>query len=480
MNVLLLIYSSLTSHYARTLTYMLQRVDYQPEPFIRWLFRAGNLRNVQKRGAVNWTFRAKAVYGAIVSSVVTYLLVNLLIIYALDDFTGRVGLALIASLAYPFIIVVIITIIITFGRVLIVSPKERAAIKRAKAVYGMLPAHVVAVAGSYGKTTMKELLLHLLSGQYKTRATIANANTLGSIAALAPTIEQDIEYVVVEYGEAYPGDILKATEMTKPEYAFITGLAPNHLDHYNTLDALTQDIGYLVGYLDPCNVYVNGDCDTLTDAIPMGIHYGHQGAGNLHVTDINTQISGTTIKFTYKKTRHTFTTRLLGAHNVGPLMAVVEFCTGQGMAIETVLARLTELEPHEHRMSVRPLGHNSWFIDDTYNGNVNGLLAGLELLASLPATGKKIYITPGLVDQGSETKSVHETVGQAIAKTSPDEVILFDNSVRTYIENAALQNGYKGTITVVGDAIELANSLDSITAAGDVVLWQNDWPDEYN
>jgi UDP-N-acetylmuramyl pentapeptide synthase len=118
-------------------------------------------------------------------------------------------------------------------------------------------------------------------------------------------------------------------------------------------------------------------------------------------------------------------------------------------------------------------------IDDTYNGNLEGLKAGLALLKELPAR-KKWYVTPGLVDQGAETKRVHTELGAAIAVSQPDIVVLMQNSVTAIIEQAMKSNGYSGELRIEQHPLDFYLNIEHMIANGDVILMQNDWTDNYN
>lgn len=120
----------------------------------------------------------------------------------------------------------------------------------------------------------------------------------------------------------------------------------------------------------------------------------------------------------------------------------------------------------------------AWIIDDTYNGNLEGLRAGTQLLAELPAQ-RKIYVTPGLVDQGAETERVHLAAGKLIAAAKPDIVVLMQNSVTDYIVLGLREAGYSGDLRIEEVPLDFYTNLNHFVAAGDLVLMQNDWTDNY-
>jgi UDP-N-acetylmuramoyl-tripeptide--D-alanyl-D-alanine ligase len=122
---------------------------------------------------------------------------------------------------------------------------------------------------------------------------------------------------------------------------------------------------------------------------------------------------------------------------------------------------------------------DAWIIDDTYNGNIEGIRVGTELLKELPGK-RKIYVTPGLVDQGAETEAVHEEMGRLIAESKPDMVVLMQHSVTPFIQKGLEAAEYKGEIRIEEDPLNFYNNLSLVVAAGDLVLMQNDWTDNYH
>jgi len=128
-------------------------------------------------------------------------------------------------------------------------------------------------------------------------------------------------------------------------------------------------------------------------------------------------------------------------------------------------------------MEPRPLG-GAVVIDDTYNGNLDGFRAGIELLGELPAK-RKIYVTPGLVEQGSATEENHREIGRLLAHARFDKIVLMQNSVTNIIADELERKNYQGEIFLVDDPLSFYRNLDKFVAFGDVVLMQNDWTDNY-
>src|SRR5665213_3582687 len=141
------------------------------------------------------------------------------------------------------------------GRELSTKPKEASLINESASIFANHPGIKIAVAGSYGKTTMKELLKTVLSEGLKVAATPANKNVSSSHAYFAAKLKGDEDILIIEYGEGAPGDVARFARITQPTHAIITGLAPAHLDQYKTLQAAGKDIFSVADHLNGKHVY---------------------------------------------------------------------------------------------------------------------------------------------------------------------------------------------------------------------------------
>ncbi|MCA9329961.1 hypothetical protein KDA11_04900, partial [Candidatus Saccharibacteria bacterium] len=337
----------------------------------------------------------------------------------------------------------------------------------------------IAVAGSYGKTTIKELLATILAEGKNVKATPANKNVAVSHAKFAQKLSGKEDVLVIEYGEGQPGDVKKFAQTTNPSIGIITGLAPAHLDKYPSLDDVAEDIFSLADKVGLENTYINTDSPLIKAYAKQGYaSYNSQGALGWMVSDVRISAHDTSFVMSKGKQRININSKLIGRHLVGPLALCVALAYKLGLNTEQIQAGTAKVTPYEHRMQPRLLA-GAWVIDDTYNGNLEGIRAGLALLSELKAK-RKIYVTPGLVDQGAETQKVHIEIGELIAKANPDRVILMDNSVTKWIHRGLTKMGYKGELIIQDDPLAFYSNLDQVVATGDVVLMQNDWTDNYN
>ena len=466
--------------YPKALVYMLQSTEYRVGPYLAWLARTKDFSRVMHRRTLESTRPARLLLMALRLGMLLQIAAGLLLIVSgiWHDLTGGVAFGAILVITYPFVWAYLAVVPLVMGRELSTRPKERRLINRSEAIFAGHAGVRIAVTGSYGKTTMKELLLTVLSEGLKVAATPANKNVSVSHARFAATLSGDEDVLVIEYGEGEPGDVARFARSTHPTHAVITGLAAAHLDQYKTVQAAGEDIFSVADYLKGENVYVNDEPAAVEPFLKKSYHtFDEEGALGWKASQIKTGLDGTS--FTLKKGTKSLKlkTGLVGRHEVGFVAFVAAFALQLGLSEKQVQAGVSKTKPFEHRMQPYQLA-GAWIIDDTYNGNVEGIRAGARLLHDLEAK-RKIYVTPGLVDQGAETSRIHREVGTLIADAKPDIVVLMQNSVTDYIKQGLAAANFKGEVRTETDPLDFYTNLNHFVAAGDIVLMQNDWTDNY-
>lgn len=459
---------------------MLQSTEYQALPYLKWFLRTSNFNNVMYRRNLVVTKKTKTlIIFMLLGMLMQYDGALIAIIKSINS--NQIGYALYFGallLLTPIIWAYLILLPLFIVDFLVKKPYTALAVFGSRKIFKNSNAVKIAIAGSYGKTSMKEILLCILSESKNAVATPANKNVALAHANFAKKLKGDEEILIIEFGEGAPGDVKKFTKTIRPNYGVITGMAPAHLDKYRTLEEAGKDIFSLAKYLKTENVWINADSvDAKKHASTGNKLYSHFSAGDWKISEISITISG--ISFTMNRRSETIKVNcaLLGEHQVGPVAAAVALSLELGLSIEQAQKATNNLKPYEHRMEPKQIG-GAWVIDDTYNGNIEGMIAGLKLLKTLPAK-KRIYVTPGLVDQGEETQAVHKTLGRAIATANPDKVVLMKNSVTDYIVDGMKDKRYKNELIIEDDPLYFYTNLDQVVAAGDLVLMQNDWPDNY-
>lgn len=481
MNYIKKLFSAYATDYPKLMAYMMQASEYRTRQFFNWWFRIGDFRGTKKRGDLIPTRMGNLLRLLAIVSTLLYLLLSVLTISYFMPVWWEVAVSvLLLILLYPICVTLAMIFPVHFFRIFIYLPREKATAKKASKIFRSHKAIKVAIAGSYGKTSMKELLSGVLADGKRIACTEGNRNTLRSIAEFAFALDGSEDVLLIEFGEAESGDIARMTQMVGPDFAVITGLAPNHLDGYEDVDDIAHDFLTLVACAGKEASYINGDNMLLREKLgDVASAYDiHGSLGNV-IERPHLEVNKSS--FTLTTTNHSLKIEsgLIGQHNIAVLGFVAGFAKKLGITEASIQASLVETRPYEHRMEPRKI-HGAWLIDDTYNGSIEGMRAGLSLLKQLKTTGRKIYVTPGLVDQGVEVERVHAELGKLIAQSHPDEVYLMENSVSDIIEASLVGAGYKGKVKIISEPLQFYQNLESILAKDDIIMCQNDWPDYYN
>jgi UDP-N-acetylmuramyl pentapeptide synthase len=467
--------------YPSILTYMLQACEYRARPYLAWYWRTTDFSRVAIRGNLKWTIPARLITFVLALGMLVQLVAGILLILLWWKFQLVAGWAFGAALiiSYPIVWAHLITIPLIFGRLLIIWPKESWQIHNSRRFFANFQGRKIAIAGSYGKTSMKEILQTVLSEGLAVAATPANKNVAISHARFAKKLSGNEDILLLEYGEGKPGDVRKFARNTSPTHAVITGLAPAHLDRYKTVKAAGHDIFSVARFLKGENVYVNGESPEATSFIKESFEkYGREGALGWKAQKIAVDMAGTSFELKKGKRKIALNSQLLGTHHIGPLSLAAALALEFGMGEQQVKDGIAKTAPFEHRMQPYQL-NGAWIIDDTYNGNLEGIRAGTELLRDLPAK-RKIYVTPGLVGQGKTSPKIHQEIGTLIAAANPDTAVLMRNSATSSIQKGLEAAKFTGNVHIESQPLNFYLNLSHFIAAGDLVMLQNDWPDNYN
>lgn len=474
-------WTRLLPSYPVTLAYMLQASEYDTKGYLTWVHRTPDFRRVMKRRSVEYTTKIRLIVTILwLIGILTALAAAAIIwyMYAAGQYAAAVLVGLLFIVLMPWLQAYLIAVPLWIGTILVQRPRERRLLAAAESILRSHPGRKIAIAGSYGKTTAKEVLVTMLREGLKVAATPGNMNTPIGISRFASTLQGNEDVLIFEFGESHVGDIRKLCELVHPDMGMITGANEAHLSSFKTLERTVGTIFELEDFLEDKPLYKNRESKLVRGRIRDRdrLAYDRDGVDDWQVTATRVNVDGTS--FTLKKGSRIISARagLLGLHTIGVIAASVAVAETLGLTDTQIEAGIAKMKPFEHRMEPRLL-YGAWIIDDTCNGNSEGVEAGLTLLGQLEAP-RRIYVTPGLVEQGDKTQEIHETIGRHIAKVA-DIVVLMRNSVTGHILKGLEEAGYLGKITIIDDPLTFYTNLEHFVVVGDVVLMQNDWTDNY-
>ncbi len=399
---------------------------------------------------------------------------------------GAPGLLAVLAAAYllPFVLVLA-------GNVLL-RPVEKAVegyyIRDAKArLRAMKGLTVIGLTGSYGKTSTKNVLAKILAARCNVLMTPESYNTtMGVVRTIRELLRPTHEVFVVEMGAMQPGDIKELCEIATPTHAVLTAIGEQHLETFKTLDNIKKTKYEIVEAVPgDGTAYLNYDDENVRSLPrPAGkktVYYGMTSdAVDYYGHDIKFDASGTTFTVRTPDGRESeFTTKLLGRHNISNILAGIAVAAELGMDLKTMARAVRDLRPVEHRLSIVRHPNGVTALDDAFNSNPVGARMALEVLGEF-AGGKKILVTPGMVELGLRHYDLNKAFGEQAAAVC-DHVILVGQRQTAPIKDGLAARGFPPErLFVARNLAEAVQHMQTLVAEGDVVLFENDLPDTYN
>lgn len=358
--------------------------------------------------------------------------------------------------------------------------------KQARSKLASMPhLKVVAITGSYGKTSTKFMVRNLLKERFSVCSTPGSYNTpMGICKVINNDLQSHHQVLILEMGARYEGNIQELCDIAQPNISIVTNVGVAHLETFGSQEIIAKEKGTLVdnlplngvAILNADDEYVGemGDNRSDIERVLVGLN-----SGDIRAEQISYNTKGTYFEVKINGENVPFQTQLLGAHNVQNMLLAIGTAQYLGIRAKTMSLGASSIEPIEHRLELKKAGE-FFIIDDAFNSNPVGAKNAVEILGQFN-TGKRIIITPGMVELGDIEFEENKKFGEAIGLANLDKIILVGEEraepILKGIESVGIQSE---KISIVNSLFEANDLLNSIVQAGDVVLYENDLPDVYN
>lgn len=329
---------------------------------------------------------------------------------------------------------------------------------------------VVAITGSVGKTSTKDMARVALTGQGRIHAAEASYNNHWGVPLTLARMPRDTDFAIIEIGMSQPGEIAPLSRMVRPHVAMITTVAPAHLEAFGAIEGIAHEKGAIFRGLDAIGTAVipEGlavtqilrDCADAAGAIVIG--FGRDGMARLFQSGLSggnlkcrAQVAGENIEFTLKTT---------GTHFALNAVGVMAALGAAGADIRQTARRMGDWQPPKGRGAVEELG-DIRLIDDAFNANPTSLSAALKMLAGLEG-GRRVAILGDMLELGSEEIEMHRNIAEDPAMDSIDLIHAAGPLMRNLFD--VLPSEKRGVW--VEDSAELAARVVELVSSGDIVL----------
>lgn len=295
----------------------------------------------------------------------------------------------------------------------------------------------IAITGSNGKTTTKELIHVVLSARYKVYTTEGNLNNHIGIPLTLLKIKNDAEMAVVEMGANHLHEIEGYCRVAEPTHGLITNCGKAHLEGFGSLEGVRKGKGELFDYLrtrEDATAFIMKDYDYLRDmsrGIARVITYGTRDA---QITgEAETKGELLTVNTVMDRTEISIATQLVGDYNLPNVLAAVALGYEFGISANEIKAAIENYKPSNSRSQLVEAGSNK-IILDAYNANPSSMKLAVENMVHIQAD-KKILMIGAMAEMGAETATEHETLINQIRKNSWQQVVLVGKPFLPYKED---------------------------------------------
>lgn len=291
-----------------------------------------------------------------------------------------------------------------------------------------VPARVVALTGSSGKTSVKEMTAAILSECGNTLYTAGNLNNDIGVPMTLLRLTPEHQYAVIELGANHQGEIAWTVSLTRPEAALVNNLAAAHLEGFGSLAGVAKAKGEIYTGL-PLNGIAIMNADN-NDWLNWQSVIGERKVWRFSPNALNSDFTANNIHVTARGTEFTLQTPvggvevilpLPGRHNIANALAATALAMAVGASHEAVKKGLANLKAVPGRLFPVQLGENQLLLDDTYNANVGSMTAAAHVLAEMP--GYRVMVAGDMAELGEESEACHVQVGEAAKGVGIDKVL---------------------------------------------------------
>ena len=347
---------------------------------------------------------------------------------------------------------------------------------------------VIAITGSYGKTSTKMLLDALLRERYHVCSTPGSYNTpMGICKVINNDLEPSHQILILEMGARYEGNILELCRIARPDVSVITNVGKAHLESFGSVEAIAREKGTLAREVSHGGLLVLNADDPAVDSmaelnpdarvVRAGVERGDLRADEISYSGEGTRFSMIT-RGSSGEERTPISMKLLGLHNVQNFLMAAAVARSLGIRPATIALAASRVEPVEHRLELKRR-NGLTIIDDAFNSNPEGARNAVEILAGFQS-GRRVIITPGMVELGELQEEENRKFGERIADAGLDLVVLVGRRQTAPILEGIRSRGRETRVEVVDSLFEANELVQRETSEGDVVLYENDLPDTYN
>jgi len=326
---------------------------------------------------------------------------------------------------------------------------------------------VIAITGSNGKTTTKEMLSHVLSAKWQVSRSIGNLNNHIGLPLSIFEWSEATEIAVLEMGTNHFGEIKRLCEIAQPTHGILTNIGKAHLEHFNNRKGVLQAKSELLDYLTEGTIFINGD-DTmlasLLDRYPDAVVYGFSEQCQIRGGSQGLDKQGFPW-FTVESQKVQL--NIPGRHNIYNALAVIAVARELGISWDHIKTELYKYQSYDMRMEVDAVG-DLILVNDCYNANPDSLYQALLTLNDLNEEGRKVAVLGDMLELGPGGIEAHEQIAAWMIELELEALFGFGDMMAIAVKQAR-RSGFN-TAFHYNSKQDLLKELTAFLQPGDIVL----------
>ena len=331
---------------------------------------------------------------------------------------------------------------------------------------------VVAITGSAGKTTTRQIIYHALGRRFRVHQSPKSFNNQIGLPLTLLGAPAETQVVIAELGSNHPGEISGLTRIAEPDIAVVTNVYPAHLEGFGDVQTIVQEKSSIAEGLSPDGVLIiNGDFDRLLDACRAGgvkfITFGKSDGVDYRTGKIHSD--GSASRFTIDGVE--IYLPLPGPGNVENALAAWAVCSQLGLTIEDFAQAVEILPPVSMRAELLGIGTLT-VLSDCYNANPASMRNALDILAGLDPTGRRreVFICGDMAELGNQAEQLHRELGAYIARKGVQLLLAVGTSAKIAAMAAQENADYDLHIKCFADTVSARNKLNEYIKDYDIIL----------
>ena len=345
----------------------------------------------------------------------------------------------------------------------------------------------IGITGSFGKTSVKHILGHVLQMNTNALYTPGSVNTVMGISRIInERLADNCRYFLVEMGAYGVGSIARLCKFTPPDHGIITAIGEAHYERFKDLetvarakfelaDAVAQHGGIMV--IDETVLERHHAQRIVGGNRSSFIVVGPGETSDVRVLSNKQMADGLTVEVIYDGSPYTLFAPLFGIHHGRNMALAFALAAKVGIAPDRIVAALRSTPQIAHRLEVKTHPTGATYIDDAYNANSDGIASGLDLLQTLhKPKGRRILVTPGVAELGAKHNEVHDMLGRKAAQDTDITIAIRPDRIAAFVEGFKAQSS-KAELKTFERFADAQDWINQNLGSEDVILIANDLPD---